>query len=450
MGRVYLAEHARLGRKVALKLLRASATRDPKLVERFFREARAVNQINHEHIVQITDFVEGEGGASYYIMELLRGQTLGARMLEEGALPLDRVLSIGIQTCEALAAVHEQGIVHRDLKPDNIFLTERWGQRDFVKLLDFGVVKLTERSSEEVNSRTDPGVVLGTPAYMSPEQVSGKPVDHLSDIYTLGVILYEMVTGRKPFKGKSFGEMVIKHLSVKPPRPSKQKTIRDKLPPPLEQLIMRCLEKSPADRPGSVAAVLEQLVAIAEGESCEFEAFVATVHSITVNKPRPRKRTGWLIAGLVAVAALGAALGIIVLPKVLGTSEGAGEPAPAAPAVATPSGTHVRIDFDSVPRGAEVFRVGDSQPLGLTPLSRSFERASRAESFELRLPGHVSFRREVSLAQDARVTVVLTPAARVPGKRARRPRKRRRPARKKAAAKKNFRGTLDPFDEQSD
>jgi serine/threonine protein kinase len=326
MGRVYLAEHARLGRKVALKLLRASATRDPKLVERFFREARAVNQINHEHIVQITDFVEGEGGASYYIMELLRGQTLGARMLEEGALPLDRVLSIGIQTCEALAAVHEQGIVHRDLKPDNIFLTERWGQRDFVKLLDFGVVKLTERSSEEVNSRTDPGVVLGTPAYMSPEQVSGKPVDHLSDIYTLGVILYEMVTGRKPFKGKSFGEMVIKHLSVKPPRPSRQKTIRDKLPPPLEQLIMRCLEKSPADRPESVAAVLEQLVAIAEGESCEFEAFVATVHSITVNKPRPRKRTGWLIAGLVAVAALGAALGIIVLPKVLGTSEGAGEP----------------------------------------------------------------------------------------------------------------------------
>ena len=184
MGAVYLAEHVKLGRKVALKMLHEQYAKQPDVVRRFFAEARSVNKIFHEHIVEITDFVENERGANYYIMEYLKGLPLTDLVEREGALPLSRSVGVVVQVCSALSAVHAAGIVHRDLKPDNIFLIERAGQQDFVKLLDFGIAKLLDTDGQTINLQTTAaGMIMGTPEYMSPEQARGKSVDYRTDIY---------------------------------------------------------------------------------------------------------------------------------------------------------------------------------------------------------------------------------------------------------------------------
>ena len=216
MGRVYVAEHIRLGRRVAMKMLRQEFAANPVAVSRFFAEARAVNRISHEHLVEITDFFENPGGENYFIMEPLKGDDLGKHLLRGGALPVARAVDIAHQTASVLAAVHAAGIVHRDLKPDNIFLVERASRPDFVKLLDFGVAKLSDAHNGIKLKTTSAGAVIGTPEYMSPEQAGGLPVDHRTDIYALRVIMYEVLSGRLPFQGKSFGEMVIKHMTVAP------------------------------------------------------------------------------------------------------------------------------------------------------------------------------------------------------------------------------------------
>lgn len=270
MGQVYLAEHTRLGRKIALKLLRPEYARHTKAVQRFFGEARAVNQISHDNIVEITDFIEndvdadGKPAEKYYIMELLKGRSLGDVQKTEGILPLSRSIPIMLQVCSALQAVHEAGIVHRDLKPDNIFLIDKAGKTDFVKLLDFGVAKFTDLSASQQMGRTGVGALVGTPEYMSPEQMSGKTVDSRSDIYALGIILYEVVTGRQPFTAKSLGEMAIKHLTVTPPKPSKLKDLPHLPTRELEQLIMQCLQKDPLKRPQQVSEIIERLTPMAQ------------------------------------------------------------------------------------------------------------------------------------------------------------------------------------------
>jgi serine/threonine-protein kinase len=214
MGRVYVAEHIKLGRRVAMKVLKTELATNVNAVSRFFAEARAVNRISHDHIVEITDFLEKSGGYNCYIMELLRGEDLGLRLLRAEPPSLATSVEIAIQIASALGAVHAAGIVHRDLKPDNIFLIERSGSRNYVKLLDFGVAKLIDPFDTGIATHTTAaGQIIGTPEYMSPEQAGGQVVDHRTDIYALGVILYELVTGQLPFKAKSFGELVIKHMT---------------------------------------------------------------------------------------------------------------------------------------------------------------------------------------------------------------------------------------------
>ncbi|MGZ3457334.1 MAG: serine/threonine-protein kinase, partial [Archangium sp.] len=180
MGQVFQARHMRLGRQVALKVLRSAFAHDGGFVQRFFQEARAVNQINHEHIVEIFDFIEDSGhGRVYCVMELLRGQSLSALMREEH-LSVARIRRMLVQVCAALGAAHQLGVVHRDIKPDNLFVVHKAGQADFVKVLDFGVAKLL---TAEGTSGTLDGTIIGTPTYMSPEQAAGLPVDPRADIY---------------------------------------------------------------------------------------------------------------------------------------------------------------------------------------------------------------------------------------------------------------------------
>src|SRR5262245_11096568 len=253
MGSVYLAEHPLIGKKVALKVLHAEFASNDEVVSRFFTEARSVNNIQHPNIVDIVDYgvIPGarptEAGMVYFIIEFLDVQSLSSVIHREAPLPPERALKISLQVADALAASHAQRIVHRDLKPDNIMLVTRGRDRDFIKVLDFGIAKLT--GDQPGSRRTRTGIVMGTPAYMSPEQCDGRGnVDHRTDVYALGIVLYEMLTGRVPFVGEGYGEILVQHLTQRPARLSQFRV----LPPHVEVVVLKALEKRPEQRDPSM------------------------------------------------------------------------------------------------------------------------------------------------------------------------------------------------------
>ncbi len=263
MGVVYLAEDTRLKRKVALKVLPRAVASDPLRLERFQREAEAVAALNHPHIVTIHSVEESEG-IRFLTMELVEGESL-ERALSPDGLPLPRVFDIGEALADALAAAHEKGVVHRDLKPANVMLTRDGG----VKVLDFGLAKLAAEATGTVSENKDPakaptrrgtltgeGVVVGTVPYMSPEQVQGQPVDHRTDIFSLGVVLYELASGRRPFAGRTSAELVSSILRDAP-RPLTE--LRDELPRHLGRIVAHCLQKEPRERFQSVLDVRNEL-----------------------------------------------------------------------------------------------------------------------------------------------------------------------------------------------
>jgi serine/threonine protein kinase len=244
MGAVYLAEHPGIGKKVALKVLHSEFSGNAEIAERFFNEAKAVNNIGHPNIVDILDYgiiQSAHGQLMYFFMEYLSGQSLSALLRSDGPLPPERALAIGLQVADALAASHKCGIVHRDLKPDNIMLQARGRERDVVKLLDFGIAKLTGDAASATGSRTRAGIVMGTPAYMSPEQCEGKSssIDLRTDVYALGIVLYEMMVGRVPFIGEGYGEILVQHMTQNPAPPSSFRLI----PPHVEAVILKALQK---------------------------------------------------------------------------------------------------------------------------------------------------------------------------------------------------------------
>ena len=244
MGEVYRATDRKLSREVALKVLPPDMARDPERLARFQREARAIAALNHPHIVTIFS-VEEADGVHFLTMELVEGQSLDRRILE-GGLPVEQILEIANALADALAAAHEKGIVHRDLKPANVMVTSD-GR---VKVLDFGLAKdIRADSSNNATltsaGHTQAGIVMGTPAYMSPEQIAGRPLDHRTDIFSLGIILYEMATGRRPFEGTSSAELV---SSILRDTPAAITSVRADLPPDLARIIRRCLEKDPRHR----------------------------------------------------------------------------------------------------------------------------------------------------------------------------------------------------------
>jgi eukaryotic-like serine/threonine-protein kinase len=269
MGAVYVAEHPMLGRKVAIKVLRRELVRDKEHVARFINEARATDAIAHPNIVQVLDVGQLPDELPYIVMELLQGQTLSARMQASAPLPLATALAIAGQAASAIAAAHAVGVVHRDLKPDNLFLVpgtlpgatqlpnERTGP-DRVKVLDFGIAKLKpELGGGDMKTKT--GAVMGTPAYMSPEQCLGRSgeVDHRTDVYALGVILFEMLCGVTPFQGEGFGEVLVKHVTEPPPDP---RSINPAIPVSIERLILRAMAKRKEDRWDTMLA-FEQAIA---------------------------------------------------------------------------------------------------------------------------------------------------------------------------------------------
>ncbi|HEX2569526.1 MAG TPA: serine/threonine-protein kinase [Polyangia bacterium] len=262
MGAVYRSEHPRIGRSVAIKVLRPEYNQDPQIVARFFNEAKAAHDIGNEHIVEILDFGELDDGTSYIVMEWLSGQSLAALLRAEPHPPLARTLHIITGIGHALAAAHAHGVVHRDLKPDNIFLVQRGQDRDFVKVLDFGLAKLLQQSDSQHHLKTRTNALFGTPAYMSPEQCRAdhRNVDQRSDIYALGVILYEMATGRRPFIANDFTGLLLAHVTEAPPAP---RSLDSSLPEAVEATILRALEKQPERRFQNVGEFLHALTGIA-------------------------------------------------------------------------------------------------------------------------------------------------------------------------------------------
>jgi serine/threonine-protein kinase len=336
VGRVYLAEHTKLGRKVALKALRPDHSGNARAVQRFFAEARAVNAIAHPHIVAITDFFEGGEHPSHFIMELLSGQTLEQRLHERSFIPWAEALELTRQLCLALDAAHQTQIVHRDLKPANVFLVKAEDGSDFVKLLDFGIAKLASGDDTGDGAAVRPsdlgatraGDLIGTPGYLSPEQADGEPVDPRSDLYSLGVLLYEMISGHTPFLAGTLAETLERHRSAQVRRPS---TLRDPvqlIPTAVEDLLMRCLERDPAARPQTAKEVREAIERIQAAQ-----------------RRLPRRK--WLVVGVVgsAVATAGAA---IVLRSLLAQQP---IPLPAQPSAADEA-THVPPIVVQVIQGA--------------------------------------------------------------------------------------------------
>ncbi|HLG42740.1 MAG TPA: protein kinase [Planctomycetota bacterium] len=292
MGTVYRAKHVATQRVVALKTLTGGATQVPDYVERFFREARTAARVKHKNVVEVYD--AGCTGGSYYLaMEFVPGKTVQVEVTQSGAMQETKAIEVARQIAEALVAIAKEGLVHRDIKPDNIIVTPD----GTAKLCDFGIA----RAASVERALTQTGMVVGTPQYMSPEQIDGKPVDIRSDLYSLGCSLYFMVTARPPFDGKTLQEVITHQLTQSPPPPRRYAaTLSD----PLDLIVMKLLEKSPARRYRTPEDLILDL-RLAQGGNKPRHA-----------RPRPRRSRSLAVAGIVGiVAAVGAATWALLPPR---------------------------------------------------------------------------------------------------------------------------------------
>ncbi|HEX9049013.1 MAG TPA: serine/threonine-protein kinase [Anaeromyxobacter sp.] len=471
MGRVFRARHVLLGREVAIKVLNPDLAARPDIVDRFFREARVVNDIDHQNIVEVTDFVEAPGIA-YLVMELLEGVSLRELLKAKGRKypPLSRLLGILIQVCEALEAAHAKGVVHRDLKPDNVFVVEREGE-DFVKVLDFGIAKLRDSGDDQASTMS--GMILGTPHYMSPEQALGKSVDRLADVWAAGVVLYEVLAGAVPFTAASFVELAVK-IREQPPKPLPPKTPRgEKIPPALADVVMRCLEKKPGDRLRSMAALADALreprkaraaqrsrrrvagiaaavaaLALAAGLAVRYDvprqlraAFrpaMRTVQSSVEGAREDAKETAQEARAAASEAKAALERGAEDAAQRAGqaASKLAAPPAPTHPAQPAPSASQtsqpvakaparatpprhatVELVLKSSPPGARVVRLDTNERLGRTPLKLDVRRKEATVWLEMTLDGWHPIRFAVDLRKDNAANVEFRKASHRTGRR---------------------------------
>jgi serine/threonine-protein kinase len=409
-----------------VKVLTPTEAGDPQIVSRFILEARAANAIRHPNIVDIYDSGVLEGGTPYIVMEYLEGETL-AQTMARGRVTVADAIDWGCQIAEALAAAHARDVVHRDLKPDNLFLVpdpRRFGKKQ-VKVLDFGIAKLQRRSFDQVHM-TRTGALLGTPLYMSPEQcMSMKDINARTDIYSLGVILYEMVAGRRPFDGDGVYAVISMHINEKPVPP---RTYRPELPADVEAIILQALAKSPLQRQSSMD-LLHSSLELARGDTMASnealarsnhdrlkavplptlrQEFTPEIHTLTdtavskavtsrtaAGRGNGRVRIVWGMAIVVGLLALYAFIprGERIPARSENVSASpapvrpAVEPRPAAAPVAPvplPPAT-VTIGLDSTPAGASVY-VGDAL-VGSTPTSFANAKPGESVEFEFRRQG---------------------------------------------------------------
>ncbi len=393
MGIVYRAKHIVLGKSLAVKVLRGDVSRDTQIIARFRQEAQSASSIGNQHIIDISDFGTLPDGATYFVMEHLEGRDLTAAIEERRVSP-ERTVHIAKQLCQALGAAHGSGIVHRDLKPDNVYLIRRGSDDDFVKVLDFGIAKVGGSSSK----LTRAGQVFGTPHYMSPEQCAGNGVDHRTDVYALGVILYEMVTGDVPFDADNLMGILSKHLYEAPASP--RDTVSD-LPRELETVILKCMAKTADERYQTMAELQVDLERIEQGMTPLGREPTSTRLALDHSGATPKQsKKGLLVGVLAAVLVLG---GGAAAYSMMGNKAAEPPPeniekTPAPPVAETPpepvatkkepepaKSPRATIRIVSEPAGAEVWR-GDEY-IGKTPVDIPKPDTGSRLQLELRRDG---------------------------------------------------------------
>ncbi|MCB9601165.1 MAG: serine/threonine protein kinase [Sandaracinus sp.] len=386
MGSVYRAMQLGLERDVALKLLKEEVSWDPDTITRFHREAKAMSLLVHPNTVRVFDFGQTYDGTLYLAMELLEGEMVTKRLEREGALSPTEVIRIGSQILSSLHEAHAKGIVHRDLKPDNIFLASVEGHAEpVVKVLDFGIAKVFEGENRFDQLETQAGTVFGTPRYMSPEQAQGKPLDPRSDLYSVGVLLYQLLAGVAPFRDEDAVVVMAKHIREKPQALVKVAPTR-RIPSSLDQVVLRALEKQPDKRwqdAEQFRMALEGCLPDADGRRNSHTGIFWRAQLAT------RERWPWLAAG--GVLLLGVALAVAFWPSGETPEIGTGpevtvDPldlvveANAAPEIGT-------AELDSDPTGAEVYHEG--RYIGSTPLTWELPMSERM-TVEVRRDGFES------------------------------------------------------------
>jgi eukaryotic-like serine/threonine-protein kinase len=327
IGLVYAGEHPLIGRRVAIKVLRPQYARDPQQIERLLAEARASSLIRHRGVVDIFNFGQLADGRHYMVMEHLEGRGLDAELLARGPLPLAEVLAILDEVLSALGAGHKVGIIHRDLKPSNVFLVQQPDLTRYVKLLDFGLATSGVAPAAQASDRPA-DVFVGTPEYIAPEQARAEEVGPATDLYGVGVLCFELLTGRLPFHADTSSGWVLQHLDALPPAPS---TLRPQVPAKLDRLVLRLLAKKPEGRPSSTDEVRRELA--------ELRVPVDAAFGNQAVRRRPARAPLWVTAGLLTAAAVGAAWWMSFRPPETAPPRVTVTPhlAPVEPA-ATPSG----------------------------------------------------------------------------------------------------------------
>ncbi len=433
MGVVYAARHVIIDKRVAIKVLRKEAATDESAAQRFLAEAKAASKIGQQNIVDITDFGVLRDGHAYFVMEFLDGPTLG-KLVKDGPLAPGRAIAIAIQIARGLGAAHQKGIIHRDLKPENVFVLEREGVADIVKIVDFGIA----RDANAKKRLTVAGMVMGTPEYMAPEQASGQDTDHRVDQYSLGCIIYEMLTGQTPFRGDNPMQTLTKHVFEEVVPPSKRRPDLS-IPTAVEDMVMRTLRKNRDDRYPN----LDELMRAMQGISPSLRDIVLAPAARKLPAPGAAEpspalgvqgtteeiRTGaggrrlfTVGVGLLFAAIVG--LGFFFLRPHGGASVQTTPQATAPVAVVTPAApvdlrpvaavpsqpalpTTVRLQLSSVPEGAEVF-FGDER-LGRTPFESRQPRRDTPLELVFRKTGYRDLIDPVAAGSDADVAVALVP-----------------------------------------
>ncbi len=454
MGAVYLATHNLLDKQVALKVLHGEFARKPDLVERFMQEAKAASRIRHENVIDISDFGSTGDGQVFFAMELLKGHDLHeeiarARLAGE-LLPWPRSKKIFLQICGALTAAHDKNIVHRDLKPENIYLVDFLGEPDFVKLLDFGIAKLTEHAEGD-RKLTRTGMLFGTPEYMSPEQARGETADLRVDIYAMGCILFQLVTGRVPFEAENFMGVLSLHLTEEPPQIPPEVFDRIGAPREIAGVITRALLKDRNQRWQTIAELANAIRTVCGDAipSTTMSVAMASVPAPSTTSVRSTGATGalgavapsptpapmtqnrgkaeWtgslqipdepgavaakragsklpLVVGILAVLGAGGAIAFVMAtrktaepgvgsgstaPIVAVVADAAPPPPPpdaAPPAIVLPD--LAEIHLDSIPHGADVFDTTNNRIAGKTPLGFKIPGALGSRQFILKKAGY--------------------------------------------------------------